>query len=391
MKKVLVLDADQRSALAVVRSLGRHGVPIITADESPDALSGCSRYSQAYFKLPPPGQTPEAFVSAIRKLCREQEIDIVLPMIELTATLLLEHRDNLPGITIPLPDIETFESLTDKCALMQKAETLGVAIPHNWYAPSGRTLQLNLEDLPYPLVLKPGKSWLEVEGKWHRYGVQFAETPRDAQRLIDSNPAFQAHPFLLQGSVQGTGAGIFALYDNGQPLAFFAHRRLREKPPRGGVSTLSESVELNPGLLSSARTLLDAVSWHGIAMVEFKVGDNGTSYLMEVNTRFWGSLQLAIDAGVDFPWLLYKLACGEQPDPVTDYSKGVRLRWLLGDFDNLYLTLKDAKHYSVLDKLKTLLAFPMPSLSRTRHEVNRWHDLRPSWYELKQYIRSILA
>ena len=391
MKRVLVLDADQRSALAVVRSLGQHGVPLITADESPAALAGCSRFSQGYFTIPSPGQTPEEFVPAIVRLCREQGIDIVLPMIELTVTLLLEHQADLPDTTIPLPDFQTFESLTDKCALMRQAESLGIPIPHTRYADGRDSFQFRLEDLPYPLVLKPGKSWLRTQGKWCRYGVQFAETPLEAHQLIDSSPAFQAHPFLLQACVPGQGAGIFALYDHGQPLAFFAHRRLREKPPRGGVSTLSESVALDPELLSSARALLDAVAWHGIAMVEFKVSDDGRAYLMEVNTRFWGSLQLAVDAGTDFPWLLYQLACGEHPDPVSDYRTGIRLRWLLGDLDNLYLTLKDSNQYAVFEKLKAILVFLMPSLSRTRHEVNRWNDLAPSWYELKQYVRNLLV
>ena len=35
---------------------------------------------------------------------------------------------------------------------------------------------------------------------------------------------------------------------------------------------------------------------------------------MEINTRFWGSLQLAVDAGVDFPWLLYRMVSGENPE-----------------------------------------------------------------------------
>jgi hypothetical protein len=74
---------------------------------------------------------------------------------------------------------------------------------------------------------------------------------------------------------------------------------LREKPPSGGVSVLSESVQVNSKLGSLAQTLLENSNWHGVAMVEFKVATDGTPYLMEINTRFWGSLQLAIDAGVD--------------------------------------------------------------------------------------------
>jgi predicted ATP-grasp superfamily ATP-dependent carboligase len=219
--------------------------------------------------------------------------------------------------------------------------------------------------------------------------VQFAENPSAARSIIESDPAFKVHPFLLQECITGHGQGVFALYDRGKPLAFFAHRRLREKPPSGGVSVLSESIPVDAVQLSYARSLLDKACWHGVAMVEFKVAEDGTPYLMEVNTRFWGSLQLAIDAGVDFPYMLYQLACGTRPEPINEYKTGKRLRWLLGDLDSLYLTLKDREHYSVVDKLGALLQFITPSLFRTRHEVNRWKDMGPFWCELRQYIRDI--
>ena len=148
---------------------------------------------------------------------------------------------------------------------------------------------------------------------------------------------------------------------------------------------LSESTEVDPALAVPAQKLLDNVGWHGVAMVEFKVSPDGTPYLMEINTRFWGSLQLAVDAGVDFPYLLYQLSCGENPVTVTNYKTGTKLRWLLGDFDNLYLNLRN-RELSTKQKISALLAFILPSTGRTRHEVNRLSDLGPFWWELKQYV-----
>jgi predicted ATP-grasp superfamily ATP-dependent carboligase len=208
--------------------------------------------------------------------------------------------------------------------------------------------------------------------------------------IVDSDPAFLVHPFMIQEYVAGHGQGVFALYNHGKPLAFFAHRRLREKPPGGGVSVLSESIATDPGLVSHARSLLDKVGWHGVAMVEFKVAADGTPYLMEINTRFWGSLQLAVDAGVDFPYLLYQLACGENPEPVDSYKTGIRLRWLLGDLDSLYLTLRD-QHTTSRAKLMAVMRFLTPSLFKTRHEVNRWNDPGPGLCELRQYLRDIFG
>jgi predicted ATP-grasp superfamily ATP-dependent carboligase len=111
---------------------------------------------------------------------------------------------------------------------------------------------------------------------------------------------------------------------------------------------------------------------------------------MEINTRFWGSLQLAIDAGIDFPWLLYRLACGEQVETGTQYRTGIRLRWLLGDLDSLYLTLRDKKTYDWAARSRAIIRFVTPSFFRTRHEVFRWDDPGPFWFEIKKYARDML-
>ena len=389
MKRVLVLDSNQRSALAVTRSLGKQGIQVITAEESPTALASASKFSKQHFSYPSPREEPEQFIEFLSDLVNKQGVDILLPMTELTTTLLLVNQESFPDATIPFSDINTVESLANKCLLMQMAESLDIPVPQTWYIDNPDDLPCNLEDLHYPIVLKPGKSWLLYKGQWSRAAVKFADSSTEAKNILESNWAFRAHPFMIQECVDGHGAGVFAIYDNGKPLALFAHQRLREKPPSGGVSVLSKSVLVDPDLASHAKKLLENVNWHGVAMVEFKVASDGTPYLMEINTRFWGSLQLAIDAGVDFPYLLYQLACGEQPVPVTDYKTGIKLRWLLGDLDNLYLTLRN-KHISLRAKVGSIVHFFTPSPLSTRHEVNRIGDLNPFWYELRQYLRDLL-
>lgn len=389
MKRVLVLDANQRSALAVTRSLGKKGITVFTAEESSSALAGASRFSQRYIEYPSPRQSPDQFIDVLSELVKQHRIDILMPMTELTTELLLSNKSAFHGATIPSSDLQTIDLLANKYALMKMAEELHVPVPTTWYADDPDSLPITLEELNYPLVLKPGKSWLRHEKQWSRAAVRIALDPPSARAILNNDAAFRAHPFILQEFVSGYGAGLFALYDQGEPLAFFAHNRLREKPPSGGVSVLSESTAVDPILLSHARALLNKANWHGVAMVEFKVSADGTPYLMEINTRFWGSLQLAIDSGVDFPWLLYQLACGDTPDSVEEYITGIRLRWLLGDLDSLYLTLRD-KQYSKTTKLKAILQFLTPSPFKTRHEVNRWKDPAPAWYEIKQYLRDIL-
>src|SRR5262249_38745780 len=152
-------------------------------------------------------------------------------------------------------------------------------------------------------------------------------------------------PSLVQQRIVGPGVGVFVLFDRGEIVADFAHRRLREKPPSGGASVLSESAPVDRALRDDARRLLGPLQWHGVAMLEYKQDQaGGGSYLMEVNGRFWGSLQLAIDAGVDFPHLACQLATGQRPAIDRPYAIGVKNRWLAGDLDHLLLRLFRSAH-----------------------------------------------
>jgi len=163
---------------------------------------------------------------------------------------------------------------------------------------------------------------------------------------------------------------------------------LREKPPTGGVSVLSESIRADEKQLNTAKKILDSVSWHGVAMVEFKVTEAGEPYIIEVNPRFWGSLQLAIDSGVDFPYLLHEATMGRACPAVISYREGQKLRWLLGDLDRLYLVLK-GRQYTWLEKFKEIVRFMLPFAPRRRYEVNRFGDFRPFLAELKLYLESL--
>ena len=146
----------------------------------------------------------------------------------------------------------------------------------------------------------------------------------------------------------------------------------------------SESVAVDPRLQEFSQRLLDSVGWHGVAMVEFKMTPEGTPYLIEINGRFWGSLQLAIDAGVDFPWLLYRVVLGQSVEPVDNYAVGVRNLWLLGDLDHLYLRLKERG--GLREKWRAVRAFLRMFEAGTRHEVNRWDDVRPFLCEMGRYL-----
>ena len=236
----------------------------------------------------------------------------------------------------------------------------------------------------FPAVLKPHRSVVSSATRREHLDVRFVSTPSACRESLRALPP-GAFPVLLQQRVRGSGEGLFMLRWNGRVIAEFAHRRLREKPPEGGVSVFRESIALDRELADSGRRLLEALNWQGVAMIECKRdAATGRHVLMEVNGRLWGSLQLAIDAGVDFPALLVACALGSAVRPVSQYRVGVRSRWFWGDVDHLYLRLRNGG--GARGKLAALRDFLRFDRARNREEVWRWRDPAPFLLESLQQL-----
>ncbi|WP_202594535.1 ATP-grasp domain-containing protein [Reinekea blandensis] len=355
---------------------------ITAADETPSAIGGASRYTKHYLHYPSPTSEPQAFLDWISSHNNSRRYDLILPTTEVTSQLLLQGTDALP---IPFAGYNTVMALANKARLVETAQKIGIPVPESQFFANAAAL--DPRQLTYPCVLKPAQSKIFTGSGWVATTVRLLKDETDLNQALSGDDYLAEHPFMIQAFIPGHGAGVFCLYDKGAAVQFFAHERLREKPPEGGVSVLSQSAPLTPQLVEYSRQLLDQVHWHGVAMVEFRIAPDGQAYLMEVNTRFWGSLQLAIDSGVDFPAQLAKRHLGLPTEPVTDYKVGQRLRWLLGDLDSLYIFLK--RPHPLSAKFKRVLQFLTPRFRGQKHEVNRLHDFKPFIEELRQYVRNL--
>lgn len=390
MGKVLVLDANQRSALAIIRSLGTHGLQVIAGSHDASSLGGASRYATASVCYSDPAVSANRFLDDVMNIVDRLAIDTVIPATDLTTMLLLSQSNPSTGARIVAPPAAAYEALTDKARLIELAAKLGITIPETLNAKSSSDIADAIHKFGFPVVLKPSRSRYLKDGQILETNVEVIRDEKLLSERLRQISWVSDIPCLVQRYVNGHGAGVFALFGPSGPIAWFAHKRLREKPRAGGVSVLSESVAVDPAVQTAAARILSAVGWLGVAMVEFRISDDGTPYLMEVNGRFWGSLQLSIDCGVDFPWLLYQLTQGSNVSTPPPYIIGRRLRWLLGDLDSLLIELRD-NSVSVREKASAvstfLLSFGDP---RCRQEVLRLHDPRPGFTELNQWLQAMV-
>ena len=389
--RVLLLDGNENQAVAAVRSLARAGHQVTVGADTSWSKAGWSRASAGRFRYPAPERDAGEFVSSIVAYLSHHGDTLVLPMTEQTTVPISSSRDAIIGAggRLVLPPHPTVLRAFDKRQTTSLAQTLGVAVPATATIASDADAGRCARELAYPLVLKPCSSVEQTTGAVRATGApayarnsgEFLAAWRDLRARCSAA--------LVQEFVNGTGIGFFALMRHGEPVAEFAHRRLRDVRPTGSGSSLRMSVQPDRRSRDAALAILKALGWHGVAMVEFRVRPDGTPVFLEVNGRFWNSLGLAVAAGVDFPMLVARLAEDrEMPQPPV-YEAGLRGRWLLGDVRHLIEVWRGApKSYPgpFPGRFRTLAAVLRP-VRGTVHDNFRWRDPLP---ELGDWIHFAL-
>lgn len=326
---VVVTYGWNRVAYNMLRALASNGLRVAVGDSSRFAMAKASRYCAGSFRYRSFYHQPQDFISDLEAALNRFKPKVYLPSHEETFVV-AKHIDRLQktGVKIPIADFAALRTLHRKDLLMDEARKLGIPTPKTF----------KLEDLSQVNTIwaeagQGGCVVVKMLNTNSAKGVFYARSLQELESIcrdVTHGLAKEHYP-VLQEYVDGAGYGVSMLFNRGVLKAKFTHKRLREKMVSGGTSTVRVSTQ-NPELEAYAERLLTHMKWHGVAMVEFKYNENTRcGWLIEVNPRFWGSLALAIHAGVNFPYLLYKIAVDGDVEPVMQYRQGVVSHWILGD------------------------------------------------------------
>jgi predicted ATP-grasp superfamily ATP-dependent carboligase len=367
---VLITDEHYKSSLGLVRHLGRKGVRVSVVAVSKSSLACRSHYCQEVVPADSPGE--EAIVEATLRAIRRRQFDLVMPVSYPITRALAQRKDEVRQYAgLEVAPLACIERAANKTAMMQLAEMTGVPVP-KWCVPASAEEAIRFAtECGFPVVAKPQR---ESPGR----SVRIAQNCSDLRALWPADPSVPsayAEPPLMQEFIPGRGCGFFATYQNGVCKRIFMHRRVREYPAAGGVSSCAQSF-YDANLETHGRRMLDALGWHGVAMVEFRQDSrDGEFKLMEVNPKFWGSLDLALASGADFPGDLCRMALGETLDFTDAYDRELRFQWPLSTSGDLYhLWTRPGSFFEVARD------FLNPNVKSNL----RLDDLRPTLTELRQ-------
>jgi predicted ATP-grasp superfamily ATP-dependent carboligase len=369
--QALITDEHYKHSVGIVRQLGRQGVVVSVVASSKESLACRSRYCREVI-LAENGR-PESLVKAILQTLKQKHFDLVIPVGYSMTLALAQLKDQLlPYTQLEVPPYQTIAQAADKLEMIRLAERLAVPAPRTIRA--SELDQLGPE-LRFPLVIKqqresPGRPPIRYLHKKEQLSAACLEFANSCH-----NGAFS--DLIVQEYIPGHGYGFFATYQNGVCKRVFMHRRVREYPAAGGVSSCAESF-YDSTLESHGRRMLDALNWHGVAMVEFRRDDRDAQYkLMEINPKFWGSLDLALAAGADFPGDLCQMAVGRDLPFTDQYVRDLRFHWPLSGQGDLY---------HLWTRPQSFFAVAMDFLN-PRVESNVWlADFRPNLSELGSLV-----
>lgn len=313
-----VVFSGHITGLAVVRSLGRRGIPTVVLDRSPNGVAFASKHASVTGLVPNPQTHEDEFVERLLEVGEGLEVPGVLfPTNDDWLLAVLRHRRRLERyFRIPVSDLETVERILNKVLLYREARRLGIPIPPS-HEVTDDTLASVKAEARFPLILKP----VHQRPFYDAFGqkVVRVETPDELDAAYRRT---RPHEVVAQEIVPQEHAvfhpvGVYAGQDS-RLLGSFVGRKREQYPSGFGTSCLMETADVPEAVERGAR-LLQALRYRGLAEVEYILDSRDGEYkLIDLNTRAWKWIGLPIASGVDLPHLAYADALGtpyEAPPP----------------------------------------------------------------------------
>ncbi|MBN2239586.1 MAG: hypothetical protein JW712_07420 [Dehalococcoidales bacterium] len=353
--KILVTDGSNINSLAVIRSLGPfHDIEITNSHDRFLSLCAYSKYVKKYHKIHTDVSDSSSYADELLQIIQRRGYDLVLPVGLNSYIAISKYKEKFEKVTkVIVADWEQFHTAYYRDIAVEYCQNLGIPVPYSY--------ELNdINDLKritkFPVVLKHSG-----EGK------EYVKYCNDSRELDDNFREINSlSNTVVQEYINGYGCGFYGVFNNGELVSYFLHKRIQEFPVTGGASAVAESYFDNK-LLEYGLLFGKSNKWHGPIMMEFKYDIDQQVYrLIEINPKLWGSLDLTIKAGIDVPKLLVDIANNKSIEQKK--YKYLRYHWIFpSQFKVLCSSFSIDKAFYFLRTLFTLntnisLRDPLPSL-----------------------------
>jgi predicted ATP-grasp superfamily ATP-dependent carboligase len=372
---------NNHGTLAAVRALGRHGVPVTTADPSLFSIASASRYTSAAVRCPPVRDT-DRFIDWLLEFGKQQERHVLLPTCDDTVWLYALHRERLSEhFHLALPSVDVLHQLLNKRLLAERARAVGLDTPRTWFPRSLAELGEIARAVTYPVLVKPITQVLfapRSKGLWvHSAAELLQRYPKLARdpygRAVTDYDASVSLPMVQEFYPHAFKTGVYSISGyarGGRVLAAKAARKVLQWPRRFGVGVCFEEAPLHAPLVAGLARLVEDARFQGTFEAEF-VEDGERRALIDFNPRFYNQMGFDVARGSPLPLLAYEDALRDTdvlaapvPEPAASPA----------DLPRIYVHGVAAKVLLGTQRLSGVVS---------RSEFRKWQ----SWYERHRFAR----
>lgn len=318
--KILLTDGAYKHTLASAISLKKAGYEVHVMGKNTNVC----RFSFFVDKFITNKYFYQYDIDDLLALLTVENYDVILPVSGKSVKFLSIHSERIEKVSkFFISDTSSIETALDKISSSKKAFELSINTIPSAYSDNIDELYRKAKKMKFPLVLKS-------KDELKKSSVYYVNNESDLKRAICKYYALYDFLPLIQQYIEGDGFGYFSLNKNGIPLLNFAHKRIREAPATGGVSSCAEYYD-GLDVIESGQKLMAELRWNGLSMVEFKRDNlSGKLYLMEINPKLWGSLDLAIQCLADFPLKYVEYCRGNYIESIANF-KPLRFSWIASE------------------------------------------------------------
>ena len=339
----------------------------------------------------PPEEMVGAYLVTLEEWLERAGAHVLIASHDATIAVLRLHRVRLERqVRLALADERVLQVAINKERTLQVARRLGLHVPREVVVRSVADAPAALREIGLPAVIKPCESWLWNGREGARLGPELVVTPAEAYAAVAAVTRF-GEAALFQQLLTGRREAVSLLYAGGEVYARFAQWARRTSAPLGGDSVLRQSIAVPADIGTQAEALVREIDLEGYSEVEFRRDTAGVPYLMEINPRLSASVEVAVRAGVDFPYLLYQWASGGPIERVAGYRVGGWIRHLGGDITTTIAALRQRGRPGVTSPIRSLLDFGLSFLKPMAYDYLTWNDPLPAIRATTDFTRHAVS
>jgi predicted ATP-grasp superfamily ATP-dependent carboligase len=336
--RILVTDAEERSALAACRGLAVAGYRVTTVSDERLAVGHWSRRSKERITLVRPHGDPDGYIERLAEVLRRSEYHVVMPTTEASLVPISERRALIePYARLGLPSHEIVLRALDKQVLQRQASDAGLAPPPSVACSSQAGVVAAARELRFPLVVKAARSFTRTDGRLQHQRARVVE----GASALEAAVAACGLPVTIQEYVpRATIVSCAAVRIDGRLLGLTLVRYARTFPAHVGSAALAVTIAPPGPLVEQIEELLRLIGWSGIFELELLELGEKRFGAIDFNPRPFGWMALAIAAGANLPALWCDHLLGRRSVAPNVAQPGISYRWEEGDVRNALAQLR---------------------------------------------------